>query len=98
MRMRKKKPCIPAILLLILITASACSTTRVRTGVVDPGLSFPAFPDPRDPAGTAIPVLRDGIVSMPQAYWTRIVEYVMDVEKLREIYEAWQAVYLKPGE
>jgi hypothetical protein len=76
----------------------SCSTAQVRTGVIDPGLSFPAFPDPLDEAGKPIPVLEGDAVKMPLWYWTRIAEYVVEVEKVREIYEGWQGVYLTPPE
>lgn len=98
MRTRKKGLCIPATLLLILLTASACSTPPVRTGVIDPGLSFPAFPDPLDEAGKPIPVLYGETVKVPLWYWTKIAEYVVEVEKLREMYAGWQSVYFAPGD
>jgi hypothetical protein len=32
-------------------------------------------------------------VELPLWYWLQITEYVIEVEKLREIYESWQGVY-----
>ena len=92
---RKKKPCIPAMILLILITASTCSTTQVRTEAVDPALSFPYFPDPFDADGKPIPALDGQNVTVPLWYWIKITEYAVDVEKCREIYEAWKDIYLE---
>jgi len=81
--------------LLILITASTCSTTQVKTGAVDPALPFPYFPDPLDADGKPIPVLDGQNVTVPLWYWIKITEYAVDVEKCREIYEAWKNIYLE---
>jgi hypothetical protein len=32
-------------------------------------------------------------VTVPLWYWLKIAEYVADVEKVREQYEAWREVY-----
>jgi hypothetical protein len=69
---------------------------QVKTEAVDPGLSFPAFPDPIGTDGNTIPVLEGETVQVPLWYWTKIVEYVVEVEKTRKIYEGWQGVYLAP--
>jgi hypothetical protein len=63
--------------------------------VVDPYLSFPSFPDPLKEDGSAVPVLEGDTVKLPLWYWIAITEYVVDVEKVREMYEAWKSVYLK---
>jgi hypothetical protein len=63
---------------------------------IDPGLSFPFFPDPIGGDGKAIPSRDDGTVIIPDWYWIKIVEYVVEVEKVREIYESWQEIYLPP--
>jgi hypothetical protein len=34
---------------------------------------------------------------VPLRYWVLIAEYVADVEKAREMYEAWREVFLGPG-
>ena len=94
MRTKRNRLCTLAIALLILITVSSCSTAPVRTEVVDPALTFPYFPDPLDADGKPIQVLADGQVVIPAWYWIKIAEYVVDVEKVREIYEAWRGVYL----
>ena len=90
---RKKKLCIPAILTLILTTVSACYTAPPRTGAVDPALTFPYFPDPLDAEGNPIPVQDGRNVVVPLWYWIKITEYVIDVEKVREIYVAWKIIY-----
>ena len=95
---RRKKLCTLAMILLILITASACSTTQVRTKAVDPALSFPYFPDPFDADGKPIPRLEGDNVIIPKYYWILITEYAVDVEKCREIYEAWKNIYLERPE
>jgi len=92
--MIKKRVCILATVLLILTILSSCSTAPVKTEVVDPALTFPAFPDPFDENGNAIPQLDKGKVTVPQWYWTKITEYVVDVEKVREMYDAWRKIYL----
>jgi hypothetical protein len=70
---------------------SGCSTIPGR--IETPDLSFPRFPDPFRPDGSPVPVLEGETVKVPVDYWKRIVEYVIDVEKVREQYEAWKAVY-----
>ena len=75
----------------------ACSTPQVRTEAVDPVLSFPNFPDPFDADGRPIPRLEGGSVVVPQFYWIWITEYVIEVEKTREMYEAWKDVYFGEG-
>jgi hypothetical protein len=37
--------------------------------------------------------LRGETVKVPLRYWIKITEYVIDVEKTRETYEARRAVY-----
>jgi hypothetical protein len=90
------------ILALTLTILSTCSTTPPVEApkAVDPALDFPLFPDPFRPDGTPIPAFDLGAqtVMVPLAYWLKITEYVVDVEKVRETYEAWQEVYLAPGE
>ena len=94
MQMRKKNLCILATALLILVIVSTCSTPPAKIEVVDPALSFPFFPDPLDAEGKPIPVQIGDNVVVPFWYWIKIAEYVIEVEKVREIYEAWQAIYL----
>jgi hypothetical protein len=94
--MPKKRLYIPAMLLLILVIVSTCSTTPPRIETIDPGLSFPVFPDPIGEDGKAIPVLDGETVKVPLWYWSKIAEYMVEVEKAREIYEGWQDVYLAP--
>jgi hypothetical protein len=62
----------------------------------DPLLDFPAFPDPFDGEGKPIPVLEGEAVKIPLFYWRSITEYVIDVEKTQEQYEAWQKIYITP--
>jgi hypothetical protein len=81
------------LLILILLTVSMCSP--VKTESVDPALSFPYFPDPLDAGGKAIPVQAGGNVQVPLWYWIKITEYVIEVEKAREMYEAWRSVYVE---
>jgi hypothetical protein len=58
----------------------------------DPGLSFPLFPDPfKD--GVAIPVLEGETVRVPLYYWKQITEYVIEVQKAKEQYDAWRLIY-----
>jgi len=33
-------------------------------------------------------------VVVPLWYWKKIAEYAIEVEKAREVYEAWQKIYL----
>ena len=94
MRTQRKKICILTILLATLLAVSTCSTAPVKTAVTDPVLSFPYFPDPLDAVGKPIPVLEGQIVAIPIWYWIKITEYVIDVEKTREVYEAWRDIYL----
>ena len=94
MRMRKNKHCILAMIVLILITVSNCSTTPAKTEVVDPALTFPFFPDPLDGDGKPILSQIDGNVILPMWYWLKIVEYVVDTKATQETYEAWKKVYL----
>jgi hypothetical protein len=82
-------------MLLILITASTCCTTQVKTEAVDPSISFPHFPDPFDAGGKPVLVLDGQNVVIPLWYWIKITEYAVDVEKCREIYEAWKNIYLE---
>jgi len=93
MRMRKKKHCILVMILLILITALACSTPPAKIEAVDPSLTFPYFPDPIDGEGKPIPILTGQDVMVPLWYWKKIAEYVIEVEKTREVYEAWRNIY-----
>ncbi|MDR1253132.1 MAG: hypothetical protein LBK62_13380 [Treponema sp.] len=72
---------------------------QVKTEVIDPGLAFPAFPafpDPIGGDGKVIPVLDGETVKLPLWYWIRITEYVVEVQKVQEIYEGWKGVYLPP--
>ena len=68
---------------------------QTKTKVVDLRLSFPVFPDPVGVEGTVIPVREGELVKIPLWYWIKITEYVIEVEKTREIYEAWLSVYIK---
>jgi hypothetical protein len=81
--------------LLILLTVSGCYTTPVKTEAVDPALSFPYFPDPLDAEGKAVPVLEGETVRVPLRYWIKITEYVIEVEKAREMYNSWRSIYLE---
>jgi hypothetical protein len=98
MRTNGKKLCIPGTLLLILLTASACSTAPQGIRTADPALDFPAFPDPLGPDGRPVPALEGDAVKIPLWYWLKITEYVVDAEKVREQYEAWRRVYFEEGE
>jgi hypothetical protein len=53
------------------------------------------FPDPLGPDGKAVPALEGDVVSMPLAYWLKIAEYQINVERLRQEYEAWLEVWEK---
>jgi hypothetical protein len=78
----------------ILTILSGCSTApEAEIRAPDPALEFPRFPDPLGEDGKAVPVLEGGTVAVPLWYWKKITEYVVDVEKVREQYEAWRAVY-----
>jgi hypothetical protein len=46
--------------------------------------------------GAAVPVLEGEVVRVPLWYWKKIAEYVVDVERAREVYEAWREVYGPP--
>ena len=94
MQMRKKNLCILVMILLTLITVSMCSTAPVRIEVIDPSLAFPYFPDPLGADGKPIPILVEQNVIIPLFYWRKITEYVIEVEKTREVYEAWREIYL----
>ena len=98
MQTRKKNLCILVMMLLILIIASACSTAPVKTEVIDPFLSFPYFPDPLGEDGKPIPMLVEQNVVIPLFYWRKIAEYVIEVDKIREVYEAWRDIYIKKEE
>jgi len=54
---------------------------------------LPYFPSPLDADGKPIPALDGQSVTVPLWYWIKITEYVVDVEKVREIYEAWKKIY-----
>jgi len=71
-----------------------CSTTPAKTVAADPGLAFPDFPDPYDAQGNRIPVLSGSVVEVPLWYWMRIAEYVVEVEKTKEIYKGWREIYV----
>jgi len=71
-----------------------CSTTPVKTEVINPSLTFPYFPDPIDSEGNTIPVMIGQNVVLPFWYWIRITEYAIDVQKTREVYEDWKKIYL----
>jgi hypothetical protein len=77
-------------MMLILITASNCSTAPEAISPPLLILSFPEFPDPLDGEGNTIPVLEGGIVRIPLWYWLRITEYTVDVERVRQEYKAWK--------
>jgi len=38
-------------------------------------------------------VLDGQSVVVPLWYWVKVTEYVIEVEKCREIYEAWREIY-----
>jgi hypothetical protein len=61
-------------------------------------LSSPRFPDPIGADGEAIPVLEGDTVRVPLQYRRKIAEYAVDVERAREVYEAWREVYWPPPE
>jgi hypothetical protein len=82
-------------ILLILLQVSTCSTTPVKNEVNGPALSFPLFPDPLDQEGKPIPIQEGKNIIVPLWYWIKITEYVIEVEKTREIYNSWQEIYLK---
>ena len=95
MLMLKKILCVLAMMLLILATVSMCSTAQAGPAeAVDPALSFPSFPDPYDSEGNPIPRLEGNSVIVPKDFWIGIVVYVIDVERCREVYEAWCKIYL----
>jgi hypothetical protein len=48
--------------------------------------------------GEAVPVLEGDAVRVPLWYWRKIAEYAVDVERAREVYEAWREVYGPPPE
>jgi hypothetical protein len=54
---------------------------------------FPEFPDPVGEDGSAVPALEGDRVTVPLWYWLKITEYVVDVGKVREQYEAWRELY-----
>jgi hypothetical protein len=45
--------------------------------------------------GKIIPVLKGETVCIPFWYWIKIAEYAVEVEKAKEMYEAWQTIYIK---
>ena len=98
MRTLKKILCVLVTMLLILATASTCSTAQARTETADPALRFPYFPDPLDADGKPIPAHVGENVVVPLWYWIKIAEYVIEVEKTREVYEAWRTIYLSEGD
>jgi hypothetical protein len=65
-----------------------------KTEVIDPELSFPYFPDPFGKDGKSIPIQEGDNVVIPLWYWIRITEFVIEVEKSREVYESWQSIYV----
>lgn len=52
-----------------------------------PKLSLPDFPDPQDPP---VVKLEDGIVSMPDWYWFKIVDFAVEVDTIFKSYEIFQ--------
>ena len=99
MRKKRKRAYIPVMLWVILTILSGCSTApEAEARAPDPALEFPGFPDPLGEDGKAVPVLEGEAVTVPLWYWKKITEYVVDVEKAREQYEAWREVYgVSPG-
>jgi len=77
-----------------LTTVLNCSTVQAAKAV-DPRLSFPVFPDPLGADGNNIPVREGDTVKVPLWYWLKITEYVVEIEKTKEMYEAWREVYLQ---
>ncbi len=74
-----------ALMLSVLTLLSACCTTSPVVGPSLPALEWPAFPAPDGVT------LADGVVSMPLDYWLGIARYAVDVERVREIIDAWRA-------
>ena len=81
---------------MILTLLSGCSTARpAALNTPPPVLDFPRFPDPVDGEGRVIPVFdaESGTVSVPLAYWLKIAEYQITVDKVRRQYEAWMELW-----
>jgi hypothetical protein len=58
-----------------------------------PEVSWPDFPDPQGSVGrlsedTFVPA---GVVVMKMDYWLALARYVVDVDAIKEIIEAWRA-------
>ena len=84
MRRTKKSLIVPAMMLLTLSALlSSCETCPESPAPIELSLDWPAFPDPA-------PVSFDGetrLVSMPLSYWLSIVDYKIDVERVRALVE-----------
>ena len=84
MRKIKSGLIVPAMMLLILSAAlSSCETCPESPAPIELSLDWPVFPDPA-------PVSFDGetrLVSMPLSYWLSIVDYKIDVERVRALVE-----------
>ena len=81
---RKRTVCIMALIVSVLMLLStSCGTCPETPAPIEPlkiKVEWPTIPPPEEVYMTA-----DGIVSMPLAYWLRIIEYMIDVERLHKI-------------
>lgn len=73
-----------AMMLLILSAAlSSCETCPESPAPIEIPLDWPAFPDPAPVTFEA----ETRLVSMPLSYWFSIVDYKIDVERVRALVE-----------
>lgn len=81
--LKQKKQKYPTVLMLalgLILSTTACETTKIVVKAGTPDVVFPVFPDPT-------PVTLDekaAIVMMPLWYWQKIAEYKIDVDSIEE--------------
>ena len=71
------------IVINLMLLLGSCGTFPEAPEPIEPlkiKIEWPTIPPPNEVYMTV-----DGVVSMPLTYWLRIVEYVIDVERLHKI-------------
>ena len=66
-----------------MLLLTSCQSSPVEVEPIPIEIEWPTPPDPPNQVG-----IKDGIVYMPLDYWISLIEYVVDVERVRQTYEA----------